>query len=491
MRANGRQRRTECGIPWRPLALVGLGTAAGLAVYRRRRASPRWRLLEQQGASDGDGRGPQRRAVVLGAGFGGLTCAIELAHRFADDPRTEVLLVDRHNYHLFTPLLYHAATGLVEPSHITYPVRAIARRHGFLFRESAVQALDLERRQVQTDDGPIAYDALVVALGSQTNFFGLSSVAQHALRLKEVPDAVAIRNRIIDAFERAELEPDPERRRALLTFLVVGAGATGVELVGAIHGYIFSALLDEYPGVRPQEIRIVLAEAAPEILRGLDRELAAHALREFSARGVEVRTSTPVRRVTPEGAELGDGEWLPCATVIWTAGIEPVGLVRGLPGEHARDGRVRVERDLSLPGHPEVYVIGDAAHCQLAPDAPALPPNAPVAMEEGRHAARNIWRRWQGQATLPFHYQSKGELISLGRHQAIADVYGVKLQGLPAWLVWRAYYLSRLVGFKNRLAVALDWSFAYFWRRDTARLEPQPLATAGSVPHEAACTAHE
>jgi NADH dehydrogenase len=489
--ANANRRGPARAARWQPLVLAGLGAAAGLALYRRRRASPRWMRLAQQRALGSDGQVPRRRAVVLGAGFAGLSCAIELARRCAAEPDTEVLLVDRHNYHLFTPLLYHAATGLVEPSHITYPVRAIARRYGFAFRESLVQSIDLARRQVLTDDGPIAYDALVVALGSRTNFFGLASVAQHTLRLKEVADAVAIRNRIIDAFERAELETDPARRRALLTFLVVGAGATGVELVGAIHGYIFSALLDEYPGVRPHEIRIVLAEAAPEILRGVDRALAAHALREFSARGIEVRTNTPVQRVTPEGAELGAGEWLPCATVIWTAGIEPVELVRGLPVEHARDGRVRVQRDLTLPGHPDVYVVGDAAHCQLAPDAPPLPPNAPVAIEQGRHAARNIWRRWQGQPPLPFHYRAKGELISLGRHKAVAEIYGLKLQGLPAWVVWRAYYLSRLVGFKNRLAVALDWSFAYFWRRDTARLEPQPATWEGSVPHEAACTAHE
>ncbi|HZU06092.1 MAG TPA: NAD(P)/FAD-dependent oxidoreductase [Chloroflexota bacterium] len=491
MRRHRRRWRDLAGAGLSRAALLGLGAAAGWTLYRaRNRRVEQWAELARRAARRGRLDGPRRRVLVLGAGFGGLSAAVELARLFATDLETEVLLLDRHNYHLFTPLLYHAATGLVAPSHITYPVRAIARATGFAFQESRVEAIDLEAREVHTDDGRVPYDALIVALGSTTNFFGLDTVERYSLRLKEVGDAIAIRNRIIDAFEQAELETDPERRRALLTFVVVGGGATGVELVGAIHGYVYSVLVEDYPAARPQDVRIVLAEAGSEILHGIDRDLADHALRVFRARGIEVLTDTPVRRVTPEGAETADGTWIPARTVVWTAGVRPVDLISTLPGERGRDGRLAVAADLSLPRYPDVYVIGDAALFRHTPDGTPLPPNAPVAIQQGRWAAQNLWRRWHGLPTRPFRYRYKGELVSLGRHTAIANIFGVKLTGFPAWAVWRAYYLSQLHCFRNQAAVALDWSFAYFWRRDTARLESEAAPGGVGVRHEAVESPH-
>ncbi len=473
------------------LGLVGLGAEAGWTLYRARsRRAEAWATLARQAARRVGPDGSGRRVLVLGAGFGGLAAAVELTRRFRNDLSTEVLLLDRNNYHLFTPLLYHAATGLVAVSAITYPLRVIARQKGFAFQESAVQDLDLSARVVHTDDGPLAYDALIVALGSTTNYFGNAALEEHSLRLKQAADAVAVRNQIVDAFERAELEPDPERRRALLTFVVVGAGATGVELTGAIHGYVYSVLLEDYPSVGPRDVRIILAEAAGEILRGVDRDLADYVLRDFRSRGIEVRTNLPVKRITAEGVETAGGEWIAAHTVIWTAGVRPTDLVGQLGAERARDGRVVVGEDLSLPGQPEVFVIGDAAFCRDPASGDPLPPNAPVAIQEGRCAADNVWRRWQGLPSHAFHYRYKGELVSLGRNTAIANVFGVKLTGYPAWAVWRSYYLSQLHGFKNQLAVALDWSFAYFWRRDTARLPMVPPREAEVISHATTSPAH-
>ncbi len=424
-------------------------------------------------ATSRNGRAPVSRTgarvVVLGAGFGGLAAAKTLATG-RDGQDLDLLLVDRHNYHLFTPILYQVATGGVGPDNIAHPVRNVARTQGFRFQESEVQGIDLETRQVRTDDGPIPYDYLVVALGSETNYFGINAVEQHSLTLKTLSDGITVRNRIVDAFERAETEQDTEKRRALLTFIVVGGGATGVELVTSIRDLITKVLLHDYPDIEAGEVRVLLIEAIDKVLVGIDPKLAENAVRTMKAKGVEILTSTPVTSVEPGGVHTKQGDFIPSRTVVWTAGVKASDIVRDLPGEKARDGRVAVNSCLQLDSRPEVYVIGDSAmYVEEGAEKP-LPPNAPVAIAQGKAAGANILHAIRGEPVEVLHYNRLGELVSLGRSNAVADLKGVRLTGLIGWLAWRSIYVTKLMGAKNRTGVLLDWTFGLFNKRETSRL---------------------
>lgn len=410
------------------------------------------------------------RVVVLGAGFGGLNAAKSLAsHR--DGLDLDVLLIDRYNYHLFTPILYQVATGGVGPDNIAHPVRYVARKNDFRFRESLVERIDLDDRCVHTDDGPLPYDYLVVALGSVTNYFGLDAVQEHSLTLKTLGDGISIRNRILDAFEAAEVIEDPEKRKALLTFAVVGAGATGVELITSIRDLITKVLLKDYPGIHQESVRVLLVEAIDKVLPGIDPKLSEAAVRTMKEKGVEILLNTAVVSVEPDGIRTKSGEFIPSATVVWAAGVRANGVISDLPGEKARDGRVRVNEYLQLDSHPNVYVIGDSALYRSAGDEKPLPPNAPVAIAEGKTVACNVLHAIRGEPFEPLRYKRQGELVSLGRSNAVADLRGVKLTGLPGWLAWRTIYVSKLMGGKNRLGVLMDWTFNLFNKRETSRLE--------------------
>lgn len=468
--------------------LFGLGAvagaaAAGVAVARARSGAielaDRVRRLQQAGAAHG------KHIVILGAGFGGLNTASQLLQELPVQSGWRVTLVDRHNYFLFTPLLYHAATGLVDPSAILFPTRALTRYPHFSFREAVVQEIDLKRQVVHLDDGELSYDQLVIALGSTTNFFGQQEQVRPALTLKTSGDGVLLRNRLIDAFERADSATDPEERRRSLTFAVVGGGATGVELIGAIRGLIYGTLARQYPHIRPEESRIVLLEALPDLLPSLPRELAGHAQRRLEELHVEVRLGVPVARVEEDGLVTRDGEFIPSRTVVWAAGVTPPSIVQRLDVPKIRGGRIEVDEFLQVPNWPNVYAIGDSSGRIEEPGAKPLAPSAQVAVQEAKALARILLAKLEGREPQPFRFTERGDLVSLGRHEAVASIFGRQVTGLPAWVLWRAFYLSQLMGFKNQLTVALDWSFAYAYQRDTVRLELPPGTSEASEREEA------
>jgi NADH:quinone reductase (non-electrogenic) len=454
--------------------LFGLGAVAGaaatgVAVARARHVAIERaaRINRLQGAAAAHGQ----NIVILGAGFGGLNAAAALLDHLPEQSGWKVTLVDRHNYFLFTPLLYHAATGLVDPSRILFPVRSVSRSPHFIFREATVRDVDSRRQVVHLDDGELSYDYLVLALGSITNFFGKRAEMKAALEMKSIGDAILLRNRIIDAYERADITTDPEERRRCLTFAVVGGGATGVELAGAVRGLIHGTLANQYPRIRPDETRVVLFEALAEILPGLGRELAHQALQRMRELGVEMRLETPIDHVDEDGLATKSGEYIPSRTVVWTAGVQPSPITQYLDLPRSKKGRILVDRFLQVSGAPNCYALGDIAECEDPPDGKPLPPNAAVAVQEGKAVADILAARLEGREPQPFRYVHRGELVSLGRNEAVAEVMGVRVTGLPAWLLWRAFYLSQLMGFKNKLSVALDWTFAYAYQRDTVRLE--------------------
>lgn len=454
--------------------LFGLGAvagaaAAGAAVLHQRRSAAdlaaRVSYLQRVDAVNG------KNIVILGAGFGGINLAHHLTQKLPEESGWKITLVDRHNYFLFTPLLYHAATGLIDPTSVLFPVRSLTRARNFQFREANILDVNLGRQVVHLDDGELSYDHLIVALGSTTNFFGKDEDLKQALTLKSAADAVAVRNRIIDAFERADAATDPEERRRCLTFVVVGGGATGVELAGSVRGLLTGTLAHQYPNIRLEETRLILVEAMSEILPGLPRELAQYSLRRLRELGVEVRLETPVERVDEHGLMTRGGEYIPSRTVVWAAGVRPSPVGARLPVPHAKNGRITVDPYLQVPDLPNVYALGDVAAFEDPETGKPLPPNAAIAVRQAKALASILVNRLEGREAQPFVYEHAGELVSLGRHEAVAEIKGVKVTGFPAWLLWRAFYLSQLMGFKNQLTVALDWSFAYVYQRDTVRLD--------------------
>ncbi|MBX6342181.1 MAG: NAD(P)/FAD-dependent oxidoreductase, partial [Thermomicrobiaceae bacterium] len=413
---------------------------------------------------------PAPRIVVAGAGFAGIYLLRNLREALGDLP-ADVLLIDRNNYHLFQPLLYQVATGSVEPDTIAYPLRPFSHQRGFEFLCAEVRGVNLIDQYVDTDAGRIPYDYLVLALGSQTNYFGMRDVEERALGLKTIPGATAIRRRILAAVERAAREPDPEARRRLLSFVVVGAGATGVELVGSIHDLLHNNLIPYYEDLDPDDVRIVLIEATDTILPGVDERLRRIAWQRLAELGIEVKLKTAVAGLRDGQVATRGGEAIPGETVIWTAGIRPNPVTAGLPVEKARDGRIVVDEYLRVPSHPNVFVLGDGAYFVDRRTGKALPPNAAVAVREGEATARNLARLVAGEPIEPFVYRPLGELMALGRWHAGAEIGPLVFGGLPAWLVWRMYYLTRLMGMKNRAAVVFDWVTTLFSRRYIANVQ--------------------
>jgi NADH dehydrogenase len=395
--------------------------------------------------------------VVVGAGFGGLNAARALRRA-----PVNVVLVDCNNYHLFQPLLYQVATAGLEPEEIARPVRAILRgQKNFDFRLVEVNGVDFAQRRLDTSAGPLAYDYLILSHGSETNFFGLESMQQHGLGLKDIPDAVKIRNHVLSCFERAMLEPDPERRRAMLTFIVVGGGPTGVEMAGALSELIRLVLVKDYPRLNIKDVRILLLEASDKILATMPERLREAAVKTLWHKWIEVRFSAVVSDYDGRLVRLKSGEVIPAGTVIWAAGVK----ARPLTG---RPGRIPVQPTLQHPEHPEVFVIGDAA--QFEESGKPLPMVAPVAIQMGKHAARNINRLLRGQSLEPFHYNDQGTLATIGRNAAVADVYGIKAKGFLAWVMWLGIHIVQLIGFRNKLFVLLNWAWDYFFYERAARL---------------------
>jgi len=402
--------------------------------------------------------------VVVGAGFGGLRAARALRRA-----PVQVVLVDRNNYHLFQPLLYQVATAGLEPEEIAKPARAILRgQKNFDFRMVEVTRVDLAAQRLETSAGPMNYDFLVLAPGGETNFFGLESMQHHGLGLKDIPDAVAIRNHVLTCFEQAMLEPDAERRRALLTFIVVGGGPTGVEMAGALSELIRLVLVKDYPRLNIKDVRILLLEATDTLLAALPERLREAAGKTLWHKYVEVRFGASVADYDGQRIRLKSGEVIPALTVIWAAGVRASSLnaTLGLPA--ARQGRIPVEPTLQVTGHPEVFIIGDAAYREQ--DGEPLPMVAPVAIQMGHSVAGNIARQLRGQPLRPFHYRDQGTLATIGRNAAVANVFGVKLSGFPAWVIWLVIHIIQLIGFRNKLFVLINWAWDYFFYERAARL---------------------
>jgi NADH:quinone reductase (non-electrogenic) len=402
--------------------------------------------------------------VIVGAGFGGLSAARALARA-----ELRVTLIDRRNHHLFQPLLYQVATAALSPGEIAYPIRAVLRRqkNARVLLEEAV-AVDVGARKVLLRQGDLSYDYLVLATGARESYFGHDDWKPWAPGLKSLEDALEIRRRILLAFERAEREAVESRRQAPLTFVIVGAGPTGVELAGAIAEIARHVMVEDFRVIDPRQARIILVEAGPRILPSYPEMLSAKAQASLEKMGVEVLTKSLVTSVRPDAVEIGDRK-IPTMTTLWAAGVQASPLARSLGAPLDRAGRVLVQPDLTVPGYAEVFVIGDLATF-LPPGGKPLPGVAPVAIQQGRHAARNIVRARQGKPLEPFHYVDKGSLATIGRAAAVADFGRLKLSGFFAWLAWLLVHIFFLIGFRNRLVVMVDWAWAYFAYHRAARL---------------------
>jgi len=405
-----------------------------------------------------------KRVVVVGAGFGGLRVARSFRHA-----PVQVVLLDRNNYHLFQPLLYQVATAGLEPEQIAKPVRAILRgQKNFDFRMVEVTAVDLAQRRLATSGGPIPYDFLVLAHGGETNFFGLDSMMKHGLGLKDIGDAVTLRNHVLTCFEQAMLETDPERRRARLTFIVVGGGPTGVEMAGALSELIRLVLVKDYPRLNIKDVRILLLEATDKLLASLPERLREAAGKTLWRKWIDVRFGATVADFDGEQIRLKSGEIIPAHTVIWAAGVRAAGLSARLGLPTARQGRITVEPTLQVQGHPDVYIIGDAAYREQ--NGEPLPMVAPVAIQMAETVARNIARTLRNKPLQEFHYHDQGTLATIGRNAAVAHVFGLQLSGFPAWVMWLVVHIIQLIGFRNKLFVLLNWAWDYFFYERAARL---------------------
>jgi NADH dehydrogenase len=412
------------------------------------------------------------RVVILGGGFGGLRTAQALK-----GAPLQVTLLDRRNFHLFQPLLYQVATGGLSPANIATPIRNILKRQSNA-RVLLGEAVDLDprARRVVLTDGDLPYDTLIVALGSSHHYFGQDAWSALAPGLKTIEDALDMRRRILVAFERAEWEPDPARIRALLTFVVVGGGPTGVELAGALAEIARDTLSHEFRSIDPSHARILLVEGSPCILSTYPSDLTEKAVRSLRRLGVEVRMGTVVTDIRSDSVTMRTEERterIPTSTVLWAAGVQasPFGRVLAETAGASLDraGRVMVQPNLSLPDHPEILVIGDLAHFAQGVGSP-LPGVAQVAMQQGAYAARLIRDRLRGHATPPFRYRDYGTMATIGRNSAVADVFGFRFSGYPAWLAWLCIHLVQLVQFENRLLVFAQWAWSYVTFNRAARL---------------------
>lgn len=404
------------------------------------------------------------QVIIIGAGFGGLEAAKKLACK---DVR--LTIIDRTNYHLFQPLLYQVATAALSPADIAAPIRAIlskCRNVEVVLAE--VESVDVETRQVKTPDRTFNYDFLIIATGARHSYFGHEEWEKLAPGLKSLEDAVELRRRILLAFEFAEKTTDEAARQAAMTFVVIGGGPTGVEMAGAIAEISRYTLSKDFRHIDPSKARVILIEGASRLLAAYPPDLSESARQQLISLGVDVRTNARVTEITESGVRWND-KFIPCRVKIWAAGNTASFVGKTLIAPVDRVGRVIVNDDLTIPGHPEVQVIGDLANFSHQTGEP-LPGVSPVAMQQGRHAANNILRSIRGEKPKPFRYFDKGSMATIGRNKAVADLKFFHLSGLPAWLAWLFVHIIFLVGFRNRILVLIQWAWAYLSFDKGARL---------------------
>jgi NADH:ubiquinone reductase (H+-translocating) len=405
------------------------------------------------------------RVVIVGGGFAGLQAAKTLA-----DAPVRITLVDRRNHHLFQPLLYQVATAALSPADIAQPIRSVLRGQPNVEVVLAeVETIDPTTKEVVLEDMEnLSYDFLILAAGANHAYFGHDEWEPYAPGLKSLEEALDIRRRILVSFEEAERESDPARRKALMTFVVVGGGPTGVEMAGAIAEIARFSLARDFRHIDTRDAKVILVEASNTLLAAFPERLSRHALQDLKRLGVDVRFGKPVTAISSEAVTVGD-EIIPARTVVWAAGVQASTLGSSLGVELDRAGRVLVNPDLSVPGHPEIFVIGDMASLRDLRGQP-LPGVAQVAMQQGEWAAANIQRAIEGKPGRPFRYRDLGNMATIGRNSAVADVRGLRLTGFIAWLAWALVHILNLIGFRNRVLVGLQWLWGYLTFQRGARL---------------------
>ncbi|HEY9744683.1 MAG TPA: NAD(P)/FAD-dependent oxidoreductase [Oculatellaceae cyanobacterium] len=424
--------------------------------------------------------GKRPHVVIVGGGFGGLYAAKMLGNQPVD-----VTLIDKRNFHLFQPLLYQVATGSLSPGDISAPLRDVLRNFQNI-RVLLDEMVDIvpEQKQIKLkhrNEQLISYDLLILATGSATHYFGHDQWATHTHGLKTVEEALDMRRQILSVFEEAETEPDPERRETLMTFAIIGGGPTGVELAGAIAQLAHYSLDRNFRNINPKKTRILLIEGGPRLLAVYPEELSASAERTLVNMGVEVRTKALVTEIGENCITLkvnDKPEFIRAGSILWAAGVKASSIGRVVADrfglELDRSGRIPVEADCSIAGHPEILVLGDLANFSHTPDGKPLPGVAPVAIQQGKYAAKTVLKRLRGEPVPPFKYFNKGNLAVIGLREAVADIWKLRLSGLIAWFIWAFVHIRYLIGFDNKLIVMLQWFWTYFTRQHGARLITGP-----------------
>ncbi|RJP46813.1 MAG: NAD(P)/FAD-dependent oxidoreductase [Anaerolineaceae bacterium] len=403
--------------------------------------------------------------VIIGAGFAGL----EVAHGLAKAP-VRITLIDKHNHHLFQPLLYQVAIAGLLPSQIAQPVRTIFRRQkNFTFQMGEVTEVNFDQRFIKLNGSVIAYDYLVIAVGGRTNFFGQDALEEQGFQLKDIESAVRTRNHLLSLFEQASHEGDAEKRKAMLTFVIVGGGPTGVETAGALAELVEHVMVKDFPRLNLDEARVILLEASPHLINAYPDELRRATHRLLRKKNVEILLNTKMEDYDGQRVTLGNGTQIESRTLIWTAGVKAAELADRLGVEQASAGRIRVTPTLQLPRRPEVFVIGDAAFLVNGNGQP-LPMLSTVAIQQGKAAADSIRRLVAGGEALPFQYKDPGLLATVGRNAAVARIFGLSFSGLIAWLIWVGLHIYRIIGFRNRIAVMFNWAWDYFFYENQVRL---------------------
>ena len=427
----------------------------------------------------GDGR---KQILILGGGFGGLYTARELEKELGADSELEITLVNRDNFFLFTPMLHEVAASDLDPADILNPIRKLLKQSRFFVGN--VEAIDLDAKKVKVSHGEgqhpheLAYDQLVIALGAVSNFFNLPGVAERALTMKSLNDAVTLRSRLIEQLDEADFECCPALRESLLTIVVAGAGFAGVETIAGVNDFLRQAV-KFYPNLSEEMIRIVLVEHGPAVLPELDGSLGDYALEKLSRRGVEIRLRTAVTSMSEHGVALSDGKFIKTRTLIWTAGTAPNPLLAALACPKEK-GKLMVDENLEIPGRPGVWALGDCAAIRDRQSGKLYPPTAQHALRQGKVVARNVIAAVRGSAKRPFVFSTIGQLAAIGRRTGVANILGVNFSGFIAWWMWRTIYLSKLPRLEKKVRVALGWSLDLFFSKDLVQLKTNDLAVSRS-----------